>query len=71
MNLKTEIFDYQNKAVEKLLPIRVGALFMEMGTGKTRTAIEIVHKRKNKINEIRSLFTMEQLLLKTVRSIVL
>lgn len=31
--------------MEKLLPIRVGALYMEMGTGKTRTALEIISRR--------------------------
>lgn len=32
----------QIKAVEKLEKLRVGALFMEPGTGKTRTALELV-----------------------------
>lgn len=32
----------QKKAVEKLEKLRVGALFMEPGTGKTRTALELV-----------------------------
>lgn len=32
----------QRKAVEKLEKLRVGALFMEPGTGKTRTALELV-----------------------------
>lgn len=30
----------QKKAIEKLEKLRVGALFMEPGTGKTRTAVE-------------------------------
>jgi len=48
MNLKTHLFDYQETAVEKLLPLRVGGLFMRMGTGKTRTAIEMVVRRVNR-----------------------
>jgi len=49
MILKTELLEHQSPAVEKLVGIRVGALFMEMGTGKTRTAIEIVHRRLDRI----------------------
>src|SRR5690606_6788843 len=40
------------EAVAKLLPSRVGALFMDMGTGKTRTAIEFVRIRQNKIDRV-------------------
>lgn len=32
------------------MPTRVGALFMEMGTGKTRAAIELVHRRRSRID---------------------
>ena len=32
--------------MEKLLPIKVGALYMEMGTGKTRTALEMIKRRQ-------------------------
>lgn len=49
MNLKTSLFKYQQQAVTKLLPLRVGALFMDMGTGKTRTALELIELRKRKI----------------------
>ena len=42
---KTELFQYQHEAVEKLLPLRIGALYMEMGTGKTRTALELIQRR--------------------------
>lgn len=45
MRLKTELYPHQIRAVEKLLPIRVGALYMEMGTGKTRTTLEMIYKR--------------------------
>lgn len=33
----------QKKAIEKLNRLKVGALFMEPGTGKTRTAIELIN----------------------------
>ena len=35
--------DSQKEAIEKLSKYKVGALFMEQGTGKTRTAIELVN----------------------------
>lgn len=35
--------DSQKQAVKKLEKLRVGALFMEPGTGKTRTAIELIN----------------------------
>ncbi len=38
---KTNLMDHQERAVRKLDKLKVGALFMEMGTGKTRTALEI------------------------------
>jgi SNF2 family DNA or RNA helicase len=43
---------HQAIAVKKMLPTRVGALFMDMGTGKTRTAIEIIHHRQKQISKI-------------------
>lgn len=52
MILKTNLMPHQKAAADKLTPIRVGALFMEMGTGKTRTAIEIVHRRLGKIDKV-------------------
>lgn len=45
MRLLTELFDYQRAAVDKLLHVKVGALYMEMGTGKTRTALELLQRR--------------------------
>ena len=33
----------QKEAIEKLNRLKVGALFMEPGTGKTRTAIELIN----------------------------
>lgn len=52
MKLLTELQSHQVAAVEKLIGIKVGALYMEMGTGKTRTAIELNYRRfkKNKID---------------------
>lgn len=52
MNLHTETMPHQRAAVDKLLPIKVGALFMEMGTGKSRTAIEMVARREHKISRV-------------------
>lgn len=46
MLLKTRLYEYQSKAVDKLSKLKVGALYMEQGTGKTRTALEII---KNKM----------------------
>lgn len=45
MNLKTELMEHQKKAFNKIKDIKVGALFMEMGTGKTRTALELINCR--------------------------
>lgn len=45
MILKTDLYKHQIKAVEKLQHIKVGALYMEMGTGKTRTALELIKLR--------------------------
>lgn len=52
MNLKTDLLAHQKTAVEKLQDIRVGALFMEMGTGKSRTAIELANRRETKISNV-------------------
>lgn len=48
----TSLMKHQAEAVEKLSPLRVGALFMEMGTGKSRTAIEFARLRQGKINRV-------------------
>lgn len=48
----TDLMPWQRAAVEKLKPTRVGGLFMEMGTGKTRTIIEIVKQRSHKIDRV-------------------
>ena len=41
----TELLPKQTEAVEKLRHVKVGALYMEMGTGKTRTALELIKLR--------------------------
>lgn len=48
MILKTKLYEYQSKAVDKLLKLKVGALYMEQGTGKTRTALEIIKNKTDK-----------------------
>lgn len=50
--VKTDLLPHQRDAVAKVLPSRVGALFMDMGTGKSRTAIELAHIRAAKIDRI-------------------
>jgi SNF2 family DNA or RNA helicase len=52
MNLKTILYDFQQKAVDKLIGLRVSGLFMEMGTGKTRVAIELVSLRCERISNV-------------------
>lgn len=44
--------EQQTQAVEKLSKLKVGALFMEMGTGKTKTALDIINLKLNKIDYI-------------------
>lgn len=52
LKAKTELFEYQQKGIDKLLPVTIGALFMDMGTGKTRSAIELVIKRQSRISKV-------------------
>lgn len=49
---KTNLLPHQSDAVKKVLPTRISALFMQMGTGKSRTAIELTHRRQNKIDQV-------------------
>ena len=42
----------QEIAFEKLSKLKVGALFMEMGTGKTKVALDLISSKKNKIEYI-------------------
>lgn len=48
----TELKDHQREAVAKQARSRVGALFMDMGTGKSRTAIELAHYRASRIRNV-------------------
>jgi SNF2 family DNA or RNA helicase len=52
MRLSTRLYSHQRDAVEKVLPSRVAGLFMEMGTGKTRTAIELVYRRRERVRRV-------------------
>lgn len=54
IELKKHLLDYQEKGVEKLSKVKVGALYMEMGTGKTLTALELIKRRidKEKVNHM-------------------
>ena len=45
MRLNNDLLPYQQEAVEKMRKLKVGALFMEQGTGKTITAIELARIR--------------------------
>lgn len=49
---KTKLLPHQVPAVERVFPLRVGALFMDMGTGKTRCAIELVARRQQRIGRV-------------------
>lgn len=51
-SIQTELMSWQEAAVEKLKPTRVGGLFMDMGTGKTLTAIELIKLRAHKIDKV-------------------
>ena len=42
----------QKAAFDKLSRLRCGALFMEAGTGKTRTAIELVRSKISVIDKV-------------------
>lgn len=48
MQFLTGLMEHQKKAINKLQKIKVNALFMEQGTGKTRTALELINIRLNK-----------------------
>ena len=45
MNLKTKPYQHQEAAFSKLKDIKAGALFMDTGTGKNRTALELIDYR--------------------------
>lgn len=45
MNLRYNLLEHQQKAFQKFKHLSIGALFMETGTGKTRTMLEIIKYR--------------------------
>lgn len=45
IELKTTMYDFQKQGADKMLKLKIGALFMDMGTGKTRLALELVCRR--------------------------
>lgn len=47
MKIKQPLLPRQEEAVEKLRHIKIGALYMEMGTGKTITALSLIARRMN------------------------
>lgn len=52
MQTTTPLLPHQQTAVAKMLPTRVGALFMAIGTGKSRTTIEIAKIRQEKYGRL-------------------
>lgn len=52
MNLRTELMPHQVPAVEKMIRTTIGGLFMDMGTGKTRTTLELVYRRQDRIDKV-------------------
>lgn len=44
--------DAQQEAIEKLSKLKVGALFMEMGTGKTKVALDLIDSKKHKVDYV-------------------
>lgn len=52
MNLKTDLFEHQERAINKIKDLKAAALFMDMGTGKTRTALEFISYKKEKIDQV-------------------
>jgi len=49
---RTELLAHQGEAVEKLLPSRVGGLLMDMGTGKSRTLLQLAAIRQEKFDRL-------------------
>ena len=60
IKLSNQLLPHQMEAVEKLIKLKVGALFMEQGTGKSITTFEIARRRylaKNRFsNMVMSVF---------------
>lgn len=45
LTFTTKPMEHQQKAIDKLIKTKVGALYMDMGTGKTRVALELAGNR--------------------------
>lgn len=54
IKFKTSLLPHQQPAYEKLRHLKIGALYMDMGTGKTRTALELIALRleAGKVNHV-------------------
>lgn len=52
MNLKTKLYKHQVAAINKIKDIKAAALFMDMGTGKTRTVIEYIYIKYALLSQI-------------------
>lgn len=52
MQTTTPLLPHQEIAVAKMLPTRAGALFMDIGVGKTRTTIELAKIRQEKYDRL-------------------
>lgn len=44
--------EQQQAAFDKLSRLKVGALFMEMGTGKTKVALDLIYSKRNKVDYV-------------------
>jgi SNF2 family DNA or RNA helicase len=52
MKIKTEPLAHQKAAIAKFKSLRVGGLFMEMGTGKTLNLLYLAYERRYKIDKV-------------------
>lgn len=52
IKLRHPMYEHQVNAFEKIKKYKVGALHMEMGTGKTRTILEVIRDKENKIDKV-------------------
>lgn len=52
MTLTTDLMSHQQLAIAKLTGLRVGGLFMEMGTGKSRTLIQLAYDRRQHLDKV-------------------
>lgn len=52
--IKTKLYAHQQEAIDKLSKVKVGALFMDMGTGKTLTALKLfdIRRQKGKVDRL-------------------